>query len=57
MSAWFLFGAVRVLFERDPAKEIAAKKLFFISIAYLFVLFAALIAERLIGIAPFGAWL
>jgi protoheme IX farnesyltransferase len=57
MSAWFLFGATRVLFERDEAKEPAAKKLFFISIAYLFVLFAALIAERLIGLAPFGAWL
>jgi protoheme IX farnesyltransferase len=57
MSAWFLFGAVKVLFERDEVKEPAAKKLFFISIAYLFVLFAALIAERLIGVAPFGAWL
>jgi protoheme IX farnesyltransferase len=57
MSAWFLFGAVKVLFERDEIKEPAAKKLFFISIAYLFVLFAALIAERLIGLAPFGAWL
>jgi protoheme IX farnesyltransferase len=55
MSAWFLFGAAKVLFERDEVKEPAAKKLFFISIAYLFVLFAALIAERLIGIAPFGA--
>jgi len=57
MSAWFLFGATRVLFERDAAKEPAAKKLFFISIAYLFVLFAALIAEKVIGLAPFGAWL
>jgi protoheme IX farnesyltransferase len=57
MSAWFLFGAVKVLLERDEVKEPAAKKLFFISIAYLFVLFAALIAERLIGLAPFGAWL
>jgi len=57
MSAWFLFGAVKVLFERDAVKEPAAKRLFFVSIAYLFVLFAALIAERLIGLAPFGAWL
>ncbi|HEY8949212.1 MAG TPA: heme o synthase [Rhizomicrobium sp.] len=57
MSAWFLYGATRVLFERDAVKEPAARKLFFISIAYLFVLFAALIAERLVGISPFGAWL
>ena len=57
MSAWFLYGATRVLLERDEAREPAAKKLFFISIAYLFVLFAALIAERLVGLAPFGAWL
>jgi protoheme IX farnesyltransferase len=57
MSAWFLFAATKVLFERDAVKEPAAKKLFFVSIAYLFVLFAALIAERLIGLAPFGAWL
>ncbi|MBS0273443.1 MAG: protoheme IX farnesyltransferase [Proteobacteria bacterium] len=57
MSAWFLSAATKVLFERDAVKEPAAKKLFFVSIAYLFVLFAALIAERLIDIAPFGAWL
>jgi protoheme IX farnesyltransferase len=57
VSAWFLFAAVKVLFERDAVKEPAAKKLFFASLVYLFVLFAALIAERLIGIAPFGAWL
>ena len=57
MSAWFLFAATKVLLERDAVKEPAARKLFFVSIAYLFVLFAALIAERLAGIAPFGAWL
>jgi protoheme IX farnesyltransferase len=55
VSMWFFYGAVRVLFERDAVKEPAAKKLFFISIAYLFVLFAALIVERLLGVAPFGA--
>jgi protoheme IX farnesyltransferase len=57
MSAWFFYGAVRVLFESDDVKEPAAKKLFFISIAYLFVLFAALIAERIVGLAPMAAWL
>ncbi|MGN6516663.1 MAG: UbiA family prenyltransferase, partial [Rhizomicrobium sp.] len=57
VSAWFLYGAVRVLFERDAVKEPQARKLFGISILYLFVLFAALIAERLIGIAPLGHWM
>ncbi|HWA30142.1 MAG TPA: heme o synthase [Rhizomicrobium sp.] len=57
VSAMFLYGAVRVLLERDEAKEPAAKRLFGVSILYLFVLFAALIAERLIGIAPFGSWM
>src|SRR5690242_3736607 len=50
VSGWFLYGAVRVLFERDAVKEPQARKLFGISIFYLFVLFAALIAERLIGV-------
>lgn len=56
VSVWFLYGAVRVLFERDAVKEPQARKLFAVSILYLFVLFAALIVERLIGIAPLGHW-
>ncbi len=45
--------SVRVLRETDEAHEPAAKKLFGISLVYLFALFAALIAEHLIGIHPF----
>jgi protoheme IX farnesyltransferase len=46
--------AVAVLRERDEVREPAAKRLFAASITYLFVLFAALIAEHLLGVAPFG---
>ena len=44
-----------VLREEDMAREPAARRLFAASISYLFVLFAALIAEHLLGIVPFGA--
>jgi protoheme IX farnesyltransferase len=61
-GGWMLFDAVAVLRETDEAKEPAARRLFGASLVYLFALFAALIAERLIGIAPlgmhvFGAWM
>src|SRR5581483_3853051 len=51
-GGWMLLDAVAVLKERDETREPAARKLFGISILYLFALFAALIAERLLGIAP-----
>jgi protoheme IX farnesyltransferase len=51
-GGWMLIDAVAVLRERDETREPAARKLFGISILYLFALFAALIAERLIGVAP-----
>jgi protoheme IX farnesyltransferase len=51
-GAWMLTDAIAVWRERDEAREPAARKLFGVSILYLFALFAALIAERLIGIAP-----
>jgi protoheme IX farnesyltransferase len=51
-GAWMLIDAIAVWRERDEAREPAARKLFGVSILYLFALFAALIAERLIGIAP-----
>jgi protoheme IX farnesyltransferase len=50
-------GAAMTLLERDAVKEPAAHRLFAISLVYLFAVFAALIAERLIGLAPLGAWL
>jgi len=50
--------AIAVLREKDETREPAAKRLFAVSIAYLFALFASLIAERLIGLAPLhGAWM
>jgi protoheme IX farnesyltransferase len=54
LGLWFLALAFRVLNERDEANEPAARQLFKVSILYLFALFAALIAEQLIGIAPFA---
>jgi protoheme IX farnesyltransferase len=51
-GAWFLVQAWLVLRERDAAREPAARRLFGVSILYLFVLFAALICEHLVRIAP-----
>jgi protoheme IX farnesyltransferase len=56
-----IVGAIAVLREKDAAREIAAKRLFATSLIYLFALFASLIIEKLIGIAPLhallqGAW-
>jgi protoheme IX farnesyltransferase len=60
-GGWFAFEAVSVLRERDEAHEPAARRLFAVSILYLFVLFAALIVEHLTGVPPltalsFGGW-
>ncbi len=54
-GGWFVAQAGLVLRERDEVKEPAAHRLFGVSILYLFVLFAALIFERLVGIAPLNA--
>jgi protoheme IX farnesyltransferase len=54
LGVWFVTLAVRVLNERDEAREPAARQLFKVSILYLFALFAALIAEAVIGIVPFA---
>jgi protoheme IX farnesyltransferase len=59
-GCWMLIGAITVLRERDEVREPAARTLFGVSIVYLFALFAALIIERLIGIAPMhlaGSWM
>jgi protoheme IX farnesyltransferase len=60
-GGWFAIEAVSVLREKDEAHEPAAHRLFGISILYLFVLFAGLIIERLMGLSPltalhFGGW-
>ncbi len=57
LGGWMVVQSIAVLRERDAEHEPAARRLFGISLFYLFVLFAALIAERLIGIAPLGSWL
>jgi protoheme IX farnesyltransferase len=50
MGLWLVWCAGAVLRERDDAREPAARKLFAVSIFYLFALFASLIVERLSGI-------
>ncbi len=57
LGAVLLWRMEGVLVERDEVREPAARKLFTITIVYLFALFAALIAERLGGIAPLHAWI
>ncbi|MCG8591036.1 MAG: heme o synthase [Proteobacteria bacterium] len=46
MNAWFVFAAVQVLRERTDA---AARRMFHVSLAYLFSLFLAMNVELLIG--------
>jgi protoheme IX farnesyltransferase len=53
LGLWFLVQSVLVAFERDAENEPQAKRLFGISILYLFALFASLIVERVVGIVPF----
>ncbi|HEX3432000.1 MAG TPA: heme o synthase [Rhizomicrobium sp.] len=53
LGTWFVFDASAVLREKDETREPAARRLFGVSILYLFVLFAALIAERLMGLPLF----
>jgi len=57
LGAWFVWQSVAVLRERDEASEPAAKRLFGISLLYLFALFAALIGEHLAHIAPVANWM
>jgi protoheme IX farnesyltransferase len=52
----FLWQGIAVLRENDPTREPAARRLFGISLIYLFALFAALLCERVAHIAPFGSW-
>src|SRR5262245_17346886 len=51
-GGWLTVASVRVLHERDTVREPNARRLFGISILYLFALFAALIAEQALGFAP-----
>ncbi|MBI3675568.1 MAG: protoheme IX farnesyltransferase [Proteobacteria bacterium] len=56
-GALFLVGAAAVLRETDDVREPAARNLFKISLLYLFVLFATLIAEHLLGLQPLASWI
>jgi len=57
LGAWFVWQSVAVLRERNEEAEPAAKRLFGISLLYLFALFAALIGEHLAHVAPFANWM
>ncbi|HVP83250.1 MAG TPA: heme o synthase [Rhizomicrobium sp.] len=56
-GAWLVWEAIATFRETDDAREPAARRLFLASLAYVFFLFASLIAERLIGLAPFAHWI
>jgi len=61
-GGWLVWDAISVWRETDAEHEPAAHRLFGVSILYLFVLFASLIMEHLLGIVPmghgaFGAWM
>jgi protoheme IX farnesyltransferase len=57
LGGWFLWQSVAVVRETNDAREPAARRLFAISILYLFALFAALIGEHLMHVAPFARWM
>jgi len=57
MGGWFAIGSVRVAAERDEEREPHARRLFGISILYLFALFAALIVEQILGVAAFAPFI
>ena len=55
MGFWMLLEAFATLRERDEVREPAARRLFGISLLYIFVPFAALIVERLLHLPPLWA--
>ncbi|HVV64129.1 MAG TPA: heme o synthase [Rhizomicrobium sp.] len=57
LGAWFVWQAGAVLRERDETREPGARRLFGVSLIYLFALFAALLCERLAHVAPLGGWM
>ena len=61
-GGWLVYDAIRRPIARRTIRASPPRAACSGSILYLFVLFAALIAERLLGIAPlgaasFGAWM
>jgi protoheme IX farnesyltransferase len=55
LGGWFLFLSLAVLRESDQQREPNARRLFGVSILYLFALFAALIAEQVLGLGAVSA--
>ncbi|HEX4370239.1 MAG TPA: heme o synthase [Rhizomicrobium sp.] len=55
MGFWMLLEAFATWRERDEEREPAAKRLFGVSLLYIFVPFAALIVERLLHLPPLWA--
>ena len=53
IGAWFFVQSLRVARERDAVREPQARRLFAVSILYLFALFAALLVEQAAGLAAF----
>jgi len=53
IGLWFMVQSIRVATERDAEREPQAKRLFGVSILYLFALFAALLVEQAVGLAAF----
>ena len=56
IGGWFVWESVATLRERDTIKEPAAHRLFGVSLLYMTALFASLIVERLIHLAPLSLW-
>ncbi len=56
-GAFFVWASIGVYREVDAVKEPAARRLFTVSLFYLFAVFASLIIEPLIGLAPLGSWM
>ena len=50
IGLWFLWEAIATYREKNEAKEPAAHRLFGVSLLYMTALFAALIAEKLLGL-------
>jgi heme o synthase len=56
IGLWFGWDAIAVLRETEETTEPAAHRLFRVSLIYMFALFASLMAERLLHVAPFAGW-
>ncbi|HEX5281633.1 MAG TPA: heme o synthase [Micropepsaceae bacterium] len=52
LGGWFVVQSLMVAVERDETREPQARRLFGISILYLFAVFAAVLLEQAAGIAP-----